>query len=334
MKIIITGAAGFLGGRLTKYLAQFPEYEIVATSRRTHRAAELEAAGARFVPFQFNSQSFYRQLIEGTDAVVHCAALSSPWGAYRDFYDANVLLTQQLLDGSRAEGVRSFINISSPTVYNDYGDIFDAKETDPLPKPINHYSATKLLAEAEVQRAHSDKFRTLSFRPRAIIGAEDTVIFPRLMRAYAEGRLRMIGDGKNVVDFTAVENLCYAIRLALEAPDRAFGRTYNISNGQAEPLWKVINMLLAKLGENPVRKRIPYPLADMFARIAEWRARRGDGSEPALTRYGIAVLARSFTLDISAARKYLGYEPQVTTEEALDEFLEWHRQKAATTVDA
>ena len=325
MHVLITGAAGFLGGRLTKYLAERPAYRVTATSRRDHRAAEFAAAGARFVAFDADDPTFYERLCMGQEAVVHCAALSSPWGRYADFYDANVRLTERLLAASRRAGVQRFINISSPTVYNDYGHIRNARETDPLPPPVNHYSATKQLAERAVSAAHGPEFSTLSLRPRAIIGAEDTVIFPRLMRAYDAERLRVVGNGRNLVDFTAVHNLCSAIERALNAPPRAYGRAYNITNGKPESLWDIINELLRRLGRPPVEKRLPYWLADAAARWFELRARLGSGAEPTLTRYGVSVLARDATFNIDAAREHLGYAPPQTTADALAEFVAWYR---------
>lgn len=322
MNILITGAAGFLGGRLTKYLAAHEGFSVRATSRRTHRTEELQQAGAEFWPFGATPLTL---LMRGVDAVVHCAALSSPWGRYDAFYQANVALTERLLVAAQEAGVQRFVNISTPSLYNDYRDVVGARESDPLPEPINHYAATKRMAELRVQAAHGAAMKTLSIRPRALIGAEDVVIFPRVMRAYDLGRLRIIGSGDNMVDFTAVHNLCRAIELALRAPAEAYGRTYNVTDGQPVPMWSAINTMLTRLGKAPVRRHLPYSVADAVARLSEWRARRSRAyTEPALTRYGVAVLSRSFTLDITAAREHLGYRPQQTTDEAITEFVNWY----------
>ena len=114
MKVLITGAAGFLGGRLTKYLAARPDYAVLATSRRTHRTLELTAAGAAFVPWH-EAQGRLVDILRDVEAVVHCAALSSPWGAYEAFYAANVTLTRHLLEATRSVGVRRFVHISTPS---------------------------------------------------------------------------------------------------------------------------------------------------------------------------------------------------------------------------
>jgi len=327
MRILITGASGFLGGRLTKYLAQKPDYEVIATSRSNHRAVELQATGARYVAGNPMEESFILPLLKEVDAVVHCAALSSPWGKKEVFHQANFVLTKQLMDWCKIVNVKRFVNISTPSLYFNFQDRFDVKESEPLPSNlVNAYAETKLAAEQYVLAQNSEKIKVVSLRPRAIIGAEDTVLFPRLMRAYEEGKLRIIGDGKNIADFTSVRNLVAAIELGIHAPDKACGRTYNITDGQPLPMWETVNTLLTRLGKAPLTKRVPYPIVATYARFSEWKSRMTDGKEPALVHYGVASLAKSVTLDISAAREYLGYEPVISTAETLEEFVVWYEE--------
>ena len=328
MTILITGASGFLGGRLTKYLAQNSNYKVLATSRSNHRAEELQAKGARYVAGNPMQKDFIFPLLKEADAVVHCAALSSPWGKKEDFHQANFILTKQLIDWCKKADVKRFVNISTPSLYFNFQDRFDVSESEPLPtKLVNAYAETKLAAEQYALAQNSAQIKVVSLRPRAIIGAEDTVLFPRLMRAYEEGKLRIIGDGKNIADFTSVGNLVVAIDLALHASDNACGRTYNITDGQPLPMWETVNTLLKRLGKKPLTKRVPYPIVAAYARFSEWKSRMTDGKEPALVHYGVASLAKSVTLDISAAREYLGYEPVISTMETLEEFVLWYEGK-------
>lgn len=325
MKILITGASGFLGGRLTKHLTQSSDYEVIATSRSNHRAQELNAVGATYHAGNPMSSDFILPLIKKADIVVHCAALSSPWGKKSDFHSANFTLTKQLIDWSKDNNVKRFINIATPSIYFNFKDRYNVKESDPLPKKlVNAYAETKLAAEQYALAQNSEEFKVISLRPRAIIGAEDTVLFPRLMRAYEEGKLRIIGDGKNIADFTSVGNLVVAIEKAIHAADRACGRTYNITDGQPLSMWKTVNNLLTRLGKETLTKHIPYPIVATVARFSEWKSRMTDGKEPALVHYGVASLAKSVTLDISAAREELGYVPVMTTEETLEEFVRWY----------
>ena len=192
--IVITGAAGFLGGRAAKHFAaHLPEYTVLATSRRSSRADELTAAGCVFRAGNLTDAHFCQQLTQGVEIVVHCAALSAPFGDYEAFRESNIIATETLLKASLQNGVKRFIFISTPSIYFDYTDRLGIKESDPLPpKMVNYYAETKLKAEELVLAMNGQGIETIALRPRAIIGAEDTVIFPRVLEAYHKGRLKII----------------------------------------------------------------------------------------------------------------------------------------------
>lgn len=334
--ILITGATGFVGSRLTEFLATQPGGQVTATGRRINAGQLTIPPNVRFVAGDLSDRSFTDQLLTGVDVVVHAAALSSPWGDYADFHRANVIATENLLASAREAGVQRLVHISTPSIYFDGRDRFDIREEDPLPtRFVNHYANTKFLAEGLVRLSG---LPYVILRPRAIIGRGDTVIMPRLIRARQENRLRVVGDGQNVVDLTSVSNLVDAIWLAINAPDSALGEAYNITNGQPVPLWPFVNQVLTQLrmplgdaspGEaSPGPKRIPYGLLYVLAGLSEVRARwLGGGREPALTRYGVGVLAKSCTLNIDKVRQRLGYTPRQTVEEAIEEFVNWYQKR-------
>ena len=327
-KLLITGSAGFLGGRTAKYFAsQKEKYSVVATSRRSERQDELEENNCLFIPGDLLKLNHCDEITKDIDVVVHCAALSSPWGNYRDFYQANFEATQNLLEASLKNKVNKFILISTPSIYFNYKDRFSVKESDMLPPTIvNHYASTKLLAEEMVLKQNGEGIHTLALRPRAIIGAEDAVIMPRLIRAYHSGKLKIIGDGKNICDLTCLRNVIEAIECSINAEQHAMGKAYNICNGEPVILWDKINILLRELGLKEVKKKVPLSLALLFASIIEkkhklLRIRR----EPDLTKYGLATLAISMTLDISKAKQLLNYTPVQSIDEGLMEFTEWFK---------
>src|SRR5690606_18486994 len=100
MNILVTGAAGFLGGRMAKGLSA-AGHQVTATSRRSNRREEFEKLGIRFVAGDLTDAGFTQTVSKNQDAVVHCAALSSPWGTYRDFAAANIEATDSLLNAAR-----------------------------------------------------------------------------------------------------------------------------------------------------------------------------------------------------------------------------------------
>src|SRR5690606_15396447 len=143
-----------------------------------------------------------------------------------------------LLKAAQKYHIKRFIYISTPSIYFENKDKTQIKESDPLPlKFINHYATTKYEAEELLRET---KIPHIILRPRALIGRGDSVIMPRLIRAQAAGRLRIIGDGKNIVDMTALANVAQAIELSLFANEKALGKAYNISNGEPINLWEAV----------------------------------------------------------------------------------------------
>ncbi|PTM03777.1 MAG: sterol-4-alpha-carboxylate 3-dehydrogenase, partial [Bacteroidetes bacterium] len=189
--ILITGAAGFLGGRTAKFFAQnYPSRKILATSRRDSRRLELEAQHCEFKAGDLLDISFCEEICKNIEIIIHCAALSAPFGSYNSFYKSNFIATDNLIKAAKKFKVQKFIFISTPSIYFNYRDRFNVSEADELPtKLVNHYAKTKLLAENLVLNAQNSELQTISLRPRAIIGAEDTVIFPRVLEAHKQGKL-------------------------------------------------------------------------------------------------------------------------------------------------
>lgn len=320
-RLVITGAAGFLGGRTAKYFAQkYTNHTVVPTSRR-------ETSLANFMQGDLCEATFCEAVTAGAEIVVHCAALSSPYGVYDDFYQANVVATQNLLNASIKNGVKKFIFISTPSIYFDFTDRFEVKESQPLPtRIVNHYASTKLIAENNVLAMNNPDFATLALRPRAIIGAEDTVILPRVLEAYHKGKLKIVGKGNNICDFTCARNVIEAIYCAIHAPSDAFGEAYNITDGTPIKFWDALRQVLQGLGLKPPTQRVPKQLAMWVGGFLEWKARFfEEKKEPVLTRYSVGVLANSLTMDISKARQKLNYQPVMTTQDGINEYIQWKK---------
>ncbi|MNX96824.1 hypothetical protein D3C86_1291650 [compost metagenome] len=118
-----------------------------------------------------------------------------------------------------------------------------------------------------------------------------------------------------------------ALILGRDARPEALGRKYNITNGEPVRLHAILEKLFARL-EMPYRPRpVPYAIAYGLAGAMELvSATLLGGKEPLLTRYSVGVLAKSQTLDISAARDRLGYVPRVSVDEGLEAFVAWWRE--------
>jgi nucleoside-diphosphate-sugar epimerase len=327
-KILITGAGGFLGGRTAKHFAsQYPDYSVIASSRRNDRQEELNNHGCNFVQGDLCDLDFCIKTTREVDIIVHCAALSAPFGEYQNFYKANFIATKNLLEAAQENQVKKFIFISTPSIYYNFNDRYNVKESDELPKRfVNAYAETKLMAEQLVLSKNNLQFKTLALRPRAIIGAEDTVILPRILEAYSKGRLKIIGDGKNICDLTCAVNVITAIEKAIEATSEAYGEAYNITDNESINFWDAVNYTLTSLGHPAVRKKIPKFLASVAASVIEQHAKIITKKEPVLTKYGVGLLHQNFTLNIDKAKSKLNYTPKMSTYEGINEYIAWSKQ--------
>jgi len=324
-RILITGASGFLGGAMVRSFASRPGYHVVATSRRP---ADL-GDSVTYICGDLCDADFCDAITRGIEYIVHCAALSSPWGSYDEFERANVIATRNLMEAAIKNCVRRFVIISTPSIYFNYTDRFNIREEDPVPaKMVNWYALTKLMSENYVLGKCNEGIETLALRPRAIIGAGDTTIFPRLLKAHIANKLRIIGNGQLTCDLTCVNNVIHAADAAMSAANDALGRAYNITNGAPVKLWEMINYVFSRLGYSTVKKKVPFPIAASYASLMEWKYKNfNKGEEPPLTRFGIGVLGKSMTMNIDRAKHLLHYTPIHTTEEGIDEFISWFKKR-------
>jgi nucleoside-diphosphate-sugar epimerase len=317
-KVIVTGATGFLGRHTAERLVR-EGLQVTGLGRSLVHGPALERAGVRFVPADLSRRESLDKIFRDHDGVIHCAALSSPWGRYSDFYSANVLGTKNVLSAARASGVQRFVHVSTPSLYIDRTSRLDILESAPLPKAaINYYAATKRLAEGLVDEAVREGLSALTIRPQGIIGPGDSAIMPRMMRLARKKILPIIGDGDNWIDLTYVDNVVEALWLALNAPAHVVGRKYNITNGEPVRLYEMLERMFTDMGYKFKKKQISFRKAYWLAAGLEFASRTIlTGKEPLLTRYSVCALGLSRTLNIDAARQDLGYSPVVDMTKAI-----------------
>jgi len=307
MNILVTGAAGFLGAKITRRLLadghdvagvdiMHPQdwWRLLAHKRLTYTWTHLEDI----------------TLKRGYDAVVHCAASSnvgfvqnSPKYAMHQ----TVLGTLQLLRQCVEQSVsKVFINISSHSVYG-------APQYTPVDEvhprvPNNVYGALKVAQEALV-----DSFRehyglnTITLRMATMFGEQDrrgSTVYEILLKIMRGETITITGDGEQTRDFNYVGNACDAIVLALTAQPN--GYVYNVGSGRALSINDLVHTLARETGPSvPIIKYVP--------------ARPGEEK------------MKDFSLVIDEARMSLGYAPIVDFEEGVRRLYQWVRDQLSHT---
>jgi nucleoside-diphosphate-sugar epimerase len=152
-------------------------------------------------------------------------------------------------------------------------------------------------------------------------------LIPRLLERHRAGQLRRVGDGRNLIDMTYVENAAAAHLLAADAlkpGSPVCGQPYFISQGEPVNCWDWINQVLALFWQRPVRRSIPLGLARSAGAVLEvvhHVLRRA--AEPRMTRFLALQLGRSHYFNIGRAKADFGYNPIVSTAEGMRRLQEW-----------
>jgi nucleoside-diphosphate-sugar epimerase len=322
-RVLVTGASGFIGSHVAHALSR-AGHEVLATGRNAARLATFAAT-----PIAVDTADIVvdplQKLVADRDTVVHCAALSSPWGARSAFRQANVHATERLLHAAQQAGVRRFVHLSSPSIYFRLADQFDLTEAFAPPKRwINAYAETKWQSEQCVADVRYAAMSRIILRPRAVFGEGDRAIFPRILALAERGWFPQIGDGQALIDTTYVGNVADAVVAALSATSHAEPQVFNITNGEPLAVCELLYRLFTALDMKVRRVRLPRSVAVALGALAERAARIRPGQpEPRLSRYGVGVLGYAQTLDISHARRVLGYRPRVSVDEGIRRFSQW-----------
>ncbi|MFE6838569.1 NAD-dependent epimerase/dehydratase family protein [Streptomyces sp. NPDC057705] len=349
VKILVTGASGFLGGHLVDGALR-QGHRVRALVRPGSDAVRLRSLpGVEVVTGDLTDDGSLGRATHGCDAVLHSAARVVDHGSRAQFEAANVTGTQRLLAAARSAGVRRFVFVSSPSALMRVreGDRLGIDESTPYPERwFNLYSETKAIAERYVRAADGPEFTTCALRPRGIWGPRDHAGFlPRMVEAMRAGRLPDLSGGKRVlVSLCHVDNAVDAcLRAALAPAGQVGGKAYFVVDREETDLWPFLARVGALFGCPPPAPRIPLVLGRGLAAAVEtgWHLRHrsagggggpADGTDtaPPLSRYMMALLTRSATYDTAAARHDLGYAAPRTQADGLRALQEWVTEVGGT----
>jgi nucleoside-diphosphate-sugar epimerase len=333
LKALVTGAGGFLGGAIARALRDRGD-EVRGFSRGEH--PELAAQGIEQHQGDVVDREAVTAAARGVDIVFHVAAKVGAGGRAADYYATNVTGTENVIAACGKCGVPALVFTSTPSVVSGVTDLEGVDESVGY---ATHYEAeygrTKAEAERLVLSSASDALRTVALRPPLIWGPNDTSLLPRVIERGRSGALRRIKGPPTLADITYIDDavqahLCAADRL-LTGGDEArqiSGRPYFVSSGDPVEIWDFLNGLLEAAGVDPVRKSISPRTALMAAWVFEKvHALSGAEGDPRMSRWMVRQLTTPRWFDIGAARRDLGYDPQVSLEDGMRRLKAWFDEK-------
>lgn len=311
MKILITGASGFIGGRLLAYLAGIPHVEVRGVGRRPlphspyYRALALE----RLDELDFRPQ-----------VVIHAAGRASPWGTAQAYYRDNVETTRHIIAFCRRNGLPRLIFLSSAAVYYRFAHQYALHEDTAIGPPFtSEYGRSKYLAEQLLADYPGEK---TVLRPCGIFGAGDSLLFPPLIAAARKRQLvRLRAENTPArTDLLHVDELCnYLWRAANHA---LLQPCYNLSADAPVVVETLLDEVLTQMALPLPQRTMDVATALRFAgameRLWRWLPLRG---EPPITRFGVGVFGYSATLDVTRMLADFG-PPGRTFSATLSAFLQ------------
>lgn len=327
MRALVTGAGGFLGFYVAKALIARGD-SVRTLCRGTY--PELEEMGVEMFRADLSrmeereNRENLARACESVDAVFHVAAISGIGEPWERYFRTNTQGTEALLRAAQDAGVKKFILTSSPSVTFSGKPQCGVDESEPYPTEwLAHYPHSKALAEEMVLKANGEcGILTCALRPHLIWGPRDKALIPRLIARAKSGRLRRVGDGRNLVDMIYVENAADAHLQAADALNEGSpvcGNAYFLSQGEPVNCWEWIDELLAIYGLPPIKKSISFRAAYRIGAVCEsvWKLFRWE-SDPPMTRFLASQLALSHYFDLTKARKDFGYFAKVSKSEGME----------------
>jgi len=310
MKVIVTGAAGFIGSHMAEHLAR-KGHEVVGVdcfadyypkALKELNAADVRNAGAKALHMDIVTEDL-RPVVGDAEIVYHFAA--QPGNDARvtleQYVRNNVIATHRMVEAAKGSStLRLFVNISTSSVYGKH-----ATDTeDAAPKPVSHYGVTKLAAEQLVMaHCREGTLPACSLRLFSVYGPRERPdkLYPKLIHSIlADTEFPLFeGSERHSRSYTYVGDVVAACASILENLDRCFGEIVNIGSDIETTTAEGIGIVEEIMGKK--------------ARIVRKPRRPGDQLHT--------------HADIGKARALLDYQPRTAPREGLTAEVEWYRER-------
>lgn len=331
--VLITGANGFIGGRLLERLAQDEGAQVRGLVRAPRVGATLrgrpEQGNHIGLPLQTTIADVVdvdavTRAVEGCDIVIHCAAMQSGRAKLDEYRRVNVGGTLKLLRAARDAGVQRLIHLSTINVHG-------------LPPPQNANADSRLsfvgdfyaVSKAEGERAawqfaRENKIALTVIRPGCTYGPRSQAWTLTPLHRLRRGRPVLIDDGNGICNAVYIDNLIDLILLALKN-DAAVGQSFIGAEGRGVT-WREFYGAYAKMlgisKVNAMPRWFPLFVATVSERLAKL-----NGYPPRVARSSVEFYSHRVVFDIEKSKRLLGYEPKISFEEGMTRTAEWLRSE-------
>ncbi|MGB7190034.1 MAG: NAD-dependent epimerase/dehydratase family protein [Acidobacteriaceae bacterium] len=324
MPALVTGASGFLGGRLAQVLAGHGE-QVTVLARISSDLRHLSGvAGLRVVRGGLTDTLAVREAVRDATHIFHCAAASTDWARVEVYLESNVRGTETLLLAAReAPGLERFLHVSTTDVYGY--PVTPCAETGELRDVGLPYNRTKILAEKAVWRAaREDGLPVTVLRPATIYGPRGKAFVADIAELLRKRQMASIGGGRARGGFLYVDNAVDAMIAAAHSP-ATVGEAYNLADGTGVSWKQYVAALADGLGLSRPWIDLPYGTAMAVAAAMEapYRCVHALPGRPLLTRHAVYLLGRDQEYPSDKARAKFGFASRVSFAEGIAESAAW-----------
>src|SRR6201993_5314875 len=320
-KILVTGAAGFLGSHLTRQLAaRGADVRVLLRPSSNNRAiADLPL---EYITGDLRDAASLDRALAGVQRVFHVAADYRLWSKRsQDIYDSNVGGTKNLLEAAKRVGVEQFIYTSTvATIAVDRAELPNESTEAGLEEMIGHYKRSKWLAEREVLNAAKAGFPAIVAMPTTPVGPWDWKPTPtgKIILDFLNGK--MPGYVDTGLNFVGVEE-CAAGHLLVSEKGK-IGERY-LLGAENLTLKQLLDTLAKITGLTAPSMKIPHGVALGVAYV-ESAFSRLIGKEPQIPVEGVKIAQHMMFVDCSRAKKELGFAPGAVAA-ALERAVRWYQ---------
>ncbi|MEM2136918.1 MAG: NAD(P)-dependent oxidoreductase [Candidatus Methanomethylicia archaeon] len=334
MKVLVTGASGFLGGYVIKRLME-RGYNVRGTIRTPGKERKLADMNIETVHMDLLKPENFSTILKGMDAIIHLAAYYTFTGRKELYKRINVEGTRLLAEAALKSGIKRFIYCSSTEAIGPVEKPPGNEET--TPNPQFEYGRSKLEAEKAIMKLGNLGLEYTIIRPSGLYGPGNiNDVSYWFITSVAKGGILsklMIGDGNALVQFAHVDDVARGFTLALEKGQIAFKETYILSEERAYTYKEVYNILSEILDMEPPKYSIPPSIAKILLTFTEAYDKLRGGNNFLLRRMLVDAVTKHRAYSIEKARRELGYTPKYNLREGLRETIEWYMDQGIIKIN-
>lgn len=327
-KLLVTGAAGFIGGALFKRLVEY-ELDVVGTVLYEEEAKQLRERGYQVEVLDLAGDNDWDELLGGVDIVFNIAALFQEVENTESMYHkVNVDGTLKLVKCAGKVGVKRFVHCSTVGVHGHVKEI-PCTEKSPF-NPMDEYHRTKLEGELAVldfaRSLPKDGMIVTVNRPAMVYGPGD-VRMMKLFSTITRGKFMMIGSGNVLAHLGYIDDQTESFLLCSVKPrDKVHLEAFNIASGSHLPLNELASHI-AEAGGIKLSK-IKIPVAPVwFAGLLCEIICRPFGIKPPIFRRRVGFFTHNRSFDLTKAKSMINYNPKVEDKEGIQKTLAWYKEK-------